>query len=221
MRERIEEAKKKGGVEEVILVAATKTVEPARIREAISCGIRDIGENRVQEARKKIEILGRENIRWYMIGHLQKNKVKYAIKMFDMIQSLDSLPLAEELERRLAKERKKMPVLVEVNIGRESTKFGIFPEKLKEFIHALREYPHLECRGLMCIPPWSENPENTRPYFARMRELMEEIKKENFPHVKMEILSMGMSDDFEVAIEEGANMVRLGRIIFGERKEGK
>ncbi|HEX67470.1 MAG TPA: YggS family pyridoxal phosphate-dependent enzyme [bacterium] len=218
IREKILDAMKISGVKEVQILAATKTVEPERIKEAIEAGITLIGENRVQEAKAKIEVLGKERVQWHMIGHLQRNKVKHAIKLFDMIESVDSLPLVEELEKRLSKAGKEMEILVEVNIGKEDTKFGVMPEEVKDFIYKLKDYPHLKCVGLMCIPPWFEDPEKVRPYFVQMRRIKEEIEKEGFPHVEMKILSMGMSDDYVIAVEEGANLVRLGRAIFGERK---
>ncbi|MCD6521715.1 YggS family pyridoxal phosphate-dependent enzyme [Candidatus Calescamantes bacterium] len=219
IRGKILDAMKISGVKEVQILAATKTVEPERIKEAIEAGITLIGENRVQEAKAKIEVLGKERVKWHMIGHLQRNKVKQAIKLFDMIESVDSLPLVEELEKRLSKAGKEMEILVEVNIGKEDTKFGVMPEEVKDFIYKLKAYPHLKCVGLMCIPPWFEDPEKVRPYFVQMRRIKEEIEKEGFPHVEMKILSMGMSDDYVIAVEEGANLVRLGRAIFGERKE--
>jgi len=219
--ERIEKAAQKSGRkrEDITLVAVTKTVEVERIREGIEAGIKEIGENRVQEAREKIPLLPREGIKWHMVGHLQRNKAKYAVRLFDMIQSLDSLSLAEELEKRCQKENRTLEVLIEVNIGGEETKFGVAPQEVISLIEKVKDFPHLKIKGLMCVPPWLEDPEKVRPYFIQMRELKEKVIEEKIPGVEMKYLSMGMTDDFEIAIEEGANMVRLGRAIFGERKK--
>ncbi|NOZ64356.1 MAG: YggS family pyridoxal phosphate-dependent enzyme [Caldiserica bacterium] len=220
VKRRVEKALSRAGrtTEDIVILAATKTVEVERIREAVEAGIREIGENRVQEAQSKIESLEREGLRWHMIGRLQRNKVKYAVRLFDMIQSVDSLSLCEELEKRLSRAGKELEILVEVNIGGEPTKGGIIPEELGSFLGKIGGFPHIKCKGLMTIPPWFENPEKVRPYFARMYAIWEKVKEAGFPGVEMKYLSMGMSEDFEIAIEEGANMIRVGRAIFGERK---
>ena len=220
VKSRVEKALSRVGrkPEEVTILAATKTVHAERIREAVEAGIREIGENRVQEAQRKIAVLGREGIRWHMIGRLQRNKVKHAVRLFDMIQSVDSLSLCEELEKRLSGLGKEMDILIEVNIGGEPTKGGIMPEELEAFLEKMASFRHIKCKGLMSIPPWCKNPEKVRPYFSRMYAIWERMKGAGFPRVEMKYLSMGMSEDFEIAIEEGSNMIRVGRAIFGERK---
>ncbi len=203
---------------EVILVAVSKTVEPARIREAVEAGVKILGENRVQEAREKIGELGRI-AHWHMIGHLQKNKAKYVAKDFDMLHSLDGISLLDELCKRLSKEgREGFPVLIEVKLSPEETKHGCAPEEVFALAREAVSRPHVHLCGLMTIAPYSENPEDARPFFRRLRELRDELQQGlgvHLPH-----LSMGMSGDFEVAIEEGATLVRIGTAIFGERVYG-
>ena len=220
VRERIERAAERAGrrPEEILLLGATKGVDVERIEAAIGAGLTDIGENYVQEARGKIERIGRDRVRWHMIGRLQRNKAKHAVRLFDVIQTVDSTKLADELEKRAAQEGRVLPVLVEVNIGREPQKAGVMPEELLRLCEHISRLPHLKLEGLMCIPPWSENPEDSRPYFAKMRELFERLKEAALPNVEMRWLSMGMSADFEIAIEEGANLVRIGTAIFGPRE---
>ena len=220
VRERIERAAERAGrrPEEILLLGATKGVDVERIEAAIEAGLTDIGENYVQEARGKIERIGRDRVRWHMIGRLQRNKAKHAVRLFDVIQTVDSTKLADELEKRAAQEGRALPVLVEVNIGREPQKAGVMPEELLPLCEHISKLPHLKLEGLMCIPPWSENPEDSRPYFAEMRELFERLKEAALPNVEMRWLSMGMSADFEIAIEEGANLVRIGTAIFGPRE---
>lgn len=223
VRERIERAASKVGrrSEEILLLGASKGVDVDRVVASIEAGLTDIGENYVQEAEGKIEKIGRNRVRWHMIGRLQRNKAKYAVKLFDLIQTVDFVKLADELEKRAAQEGRIVPILVEVNIGREPQKAGVLPEELFPLCEHISQLPHLKLEGLMCIPPWSDNPEDSRPYFAEMRELFERLKEANFPKGEIKWLSMGMSADFEVAIEEGANLVRVGTAIFGPRGEGR
>ena len=200
----------------VKLLAVTKTVLPVYINQAIEAGITDIGENYVQEARDKIEVIG-HNVRWHMIGHLQTNKAKYAVNLFHYIHSIDRPELAAELNNRLGKTGKKMNILIEVNVSGEETKNGVPADKAIDLIKNISSLENLSVKGLMTMAPYSESPENARPYFAALRKLQQNIIKEGIGGITMEELSMGMTDDFEIAIEEGATIVRVGRAIFGER----
>jgi hypothetical protein len=200
----------------VKLLAVTKTVLPVYINQAIEAGITDLGENYVQEARDKIEVIG-HNVRWHMIGHLQTNKAKYAVNLFHYIHSIDRPELAAELNNRLGKTGKKMNILIEVNVSGEETKNGVPADNTIDLIKNISSLENLSVKGLMTMAPYSENPENSRPYFAALRKLQQDILKEGIDRIKMEELSMGMTDDFEIAIEEGATIVRVGRAIFGER----
>ena len=200
--------------EEIKLVAVTKTATIEQIKEAISAGVKIIGENKVQEAKEKYQILSAD-IEWHLVGHLQTNKVKYAIEIFDLIHSVDSIKLAEEIDRRSQQFGMITNVLVEVNVSGEETKYGIKPEEVEYFLKEISEFSRIKVRGLMTIAPITEDKEEVRPYFRKLRELSKEIKRKNIKNVKMDYLSMGMTEDFEVAIEEGANMVRIGRGIFG------
>ena len=202
---------------EITLVAVTKTVSPDIIGQAISLGLDTFGENKVQEARTKISQIG-EKVNWHMIGHLQTNKVKEAIEFFNLIHSIDSLRLLEELNQRAGKINKKVDILLEVNVSAERSKYG-FPEgEILRVIKAMEKYPSLKLHGFMTMAPLSPRAEDSRPYFRRLFNLSQEISGEILPeNVEMRYLSMGMTQDFEVAIEEGANMVRVGRAIFGER----
>ncbi len=198
----------------VLMLAVSKTHPPEVVAEAAKLGLSIFGENKVQEAKAKIpQCPGR--LRWQMIGHLQSNKCRDAVALFEMIQSVDSLSLAEELSKRADQAAKTMPILLEVNSAGEASKFGYSPGKLLEELVAINKLPRLEVHGLMTVPPWAPNPEKVRPIFQQLRELREkcnEILGAPLPH-----LSMGMSGDFEVAIEEGATIVRLGTALFGER----
>jgi len=197
----------------VTVVAATKDRTPEEIRAALAAGIQHIGENYVQEAARKREVLV-ESALWHMIGRLQANKATKAAVLFDWVQTVDSLRLAQRLEAAASRAGKRLPVLIQVNIGREPQKAGVLPEEVEPLAQALRELPHLELRGLMAIPPPPERPEDSRPYFRAMRKLFEELRAEGFP---LDTLSMGMSADWEVAVEEGATMIRLGTALFGPR----
>jgi pyridoxal phosphate enzyme (YggS family) len=213
---RIEEAARRarrdpGGIK---LVAVSKTVEPARIKEAIEAGISVLGENYVQEARKKIEEIGR-GVTWHFIGHLQSNKAKSAIHLFDMIHSVDNLSLAKELNRRAEQEDRTVRALIEVNLAQEATKFGTDEEKLFDLARGMLQLNHLSLEGLMTMPPYFDDPERGRPYYVKLRELRERMVQEGIP---IKELSMGMSNDFEIAIEEGATYVRIGTAIFGPRE---
>jgi pyridoxal phosphate enzyme (YggS family) len=218
VKERMAEAALRSGrsPDSVRLVAVSKTVEADRIREAIEAGVKILGENRVQEAERKISLLGRD-VEWHLVGHLQTNKAKVAVSLFDLIHSLDSVHLAQVLDRQGEKQGKVVPVLVEVNLAREESKSGVAAEELEGLLLAISSLQHLEVQGLMAIPPFCEKPESVRPYFRRLRTLAEEVSRLRIPNVRMEHLSMGMSHDFEIAIEEGATMVRVGTAIFGPR----
>jgi len=214
--EKIEKAARKMGRDpnEIKLVAVSKTVEVARIKEAIEAGISILGENYVKEAQKKIEEIGRP-VSWHFIGHLQSNKAKYAIRLFDMIHSIDSFPLAEELDRRAEQADRLIKVMIEINLSKEATKFGTDEEMVLNLAKRIQNLKHLSLEGLMTMPPYFDSSEMSRPYYVALRELKERMIKEGIP---MEELSMGMSNDFEVAIEEGATYVRVGTAIFGARE---
>jgi PLP dependent protein len=218
-RDMAEAARKSGrAVSAVRLMAVTKTVDERRIGEAIAAGVDVVGENYVQEAQRKIEALGR-NVEWHMIGHLQTNKAKYVVKLFDVIHSMDGMALALELDKRARAAGRVIGVLIEVNVSGEQTKSGLSPEKVLPLVREAAPLKGIEIRGLMTMPPWFDDPEDARPYFAALRELRDRIEGEHIEGVSMEELSMGMSTDYRVAIEEGATIVRVGRGIFGERPE--
>jgi PLP dependent protein len=200
----------------VRLVTVTKTVALDGIRQAVVAGAAILGENRVQEAKEKIEALGAV-ASWHLIGHLQTNKAKYAVKLFDLIHSVDTIALAKELDRQAGKIGKKQDVLIEVNIAGEASKAGMAVREAPALAREVARLQNLSVQGLMTMPPFSEDPEASRPYFQVLRELAETITKENIPGLSLRELSMGMSGDFEVAIEEGATLVRVGTAIFGER----
>ncbi len=218
VRGRIAEACRRAGRDpgEVTLIAVSKGHPPEAVRAAHEAGMTIFGENRVQEASQKIPLCP-SSLVWHMVGHLQRNKVRKALPLFEMIHSVDSLRLVEALERECSRLGKVLPVLIEVNVAGESSKYGVAPENLRELLDAAAGCGHLEVRGLMTMPPWSPDPEKVRPYFARLRELLVKAGEE-WGHGLVE-LSMGMSADFEVAIEEGATMVRIGTAIFGRRPE--
>ncbi len=222
VRARIEAAARRAGRSpaEIELMGVTKQVEPRRIREAYEAGLRLFGENRVQEFAEKINLLrDLADARFVLIGHLQTNKAARAAELFAGVDSLDSLRLAEKLDSAAAKLGKKLAVLVEVNLAGEAAKSGVAPDsrELEELLAAAPRLAALEFRGLMAIPPHTDDPEGARPYFRRLRELRDALRARNLPAVGMQTLSMGMSHDFEVAIEEGATCLRLGTAIFGER----
>ena len=216
VRERIERAAQKAGRDpkEIKLVAVSKTVEVDRIKEAIEAGVSILGENYVQEAQEKIEALGKP-VSWHFIGHLQSNKAKYAVRLFDVIHSIDSIPLAEELNRRAEQPDRVIRVMIEVNLSKEATKFGTDEERVLNLARRIQNLDHLSLEGLMTMPPYFDSPEMSRPYYVALRELKDRMVKEGIP---LKELSMGMSNDFEIAVEEGATYVRVGTAIFGPRK---
>ena len=201
---------------DVRLMAVTKTVDDHRIQEATQAGIDILGENYVQEARRKIDMMGRP-AQWHLIGHLQTNKVKYVVKIFDMIHTIDRVELAEALNKRCAQDGRIMKILVEVNVSGEAAKQGVHPDRVLPLMHQLSHFEFLSVQGLMTMAPWFDDPENARPYFSALRSLRDRIREVDIPHIAMTELSMGMSGDFEVAVEEGATIVRIGQAIFGER----
>ena len=220
VQERIHRACRRSGraVDEVRLIAVSKTKPAESVRQAYAAGLREFGENRVQEAAAKRRDLEDLDAVWHLIGHLQSNKAKQACRLFDWIQSIDSLHLAERIDREAAALGRKMPVLIEVHLGEEASKFGVEEDDLVRLAEAIGAFPSLELRGLMTLPPFFENPQDVRPFFRHLRELAGRMAARNLPGVSMHELSMGMSHDFEIAIEEGATIVRVGTAIFGERK---
>lgn len=219
VREKVRNAAKKvnRNPENIHLVAVTKNVSSEIIQKAVDAGISILGENRVQEASSKINRVNGK-VDWHMIGHLQTNKSKVAVELFSMIHSVDSVKLAKEIDKRASRIGKTMNILVQVNIGREETKFGVKPECVADFIRKIAPLSNIKIKGLMAMAPYSENPEDARKYFRRMKKLFDDIKNSKIENISMEYLSMGMTGDFEVAIEEGSNMVRIGTGIFGERR---
>lgn len=216
--DRINEAAYRCGrtAEDIQIVAVTKNVDSNTIMNAINLGIKNIGENRVQELKTKYELI-RQPVKWHFIGTLQSNKVKYIVDKVDLIHSLDRLSLAEELNKRGKKIDREIPVLVQVNVSKESTKSGVFEEDLFLFMDKIARFEYIKIKGLMTIAPYTSNEESVRPYFSRLRELFEEAKEQKYANADIQYLSMGMTNDFEIAIEEGSNMLRLGRAIFGDR----
>jgi pyridoxal phosphate enzyme (YggS family) len=202
--------------ENVELVAAAKTRSPGEIEEVIRAGVKIIGENYIQEAEKAFEAIGKR-VKWHFIGHLQKNKAKKAVKIFDIIETVDSYPLAYEINERCKQIDKIMPILIEINSGREKQKFGVFPEDALDLIQEISPLPQIKIMGLMTMGPRFGNPEDSRPYFIETRKIFDKIKALNLPRVEMEYLSMGMTNSYKIAIEEKANMVRIGTLIFGKR----
>ena len=201
----------------VNLVAVSKTVPVDKIREGIVAGAVQLGENYVQEARDKIETLADQPLTWHFIGHLQSNKAKYAARLFDLIHSVDSLKLAKALDKEAAKAGKVLPILIQVNIAGEETKSGVSEDDAVALVEQVSKLENLSVRGLMTMPPYFNAPEKVRPFFRRLRQLRDRIAAINLPGVSMDELSMGMTGDFEAAIEEGATLVRIGTAIFGER----
>ncbi|NQU03291.1 MAG: YggS family pyridoxal phosphate-dependent enzyme [Syntrophaceae bacterium] len=218
VRGKIADAAGKSGrsLSDVRLMAVTKTVDDERIMEAIEVGVDIIGENYVQEAKRKIEKMGK-NVEWHLIGRLQTNKAKYAVRLFDMIHSVDRLGVAVELDKRAKLAGNLMKILVEVNLSGEESKSGASREGAIDLIRDVSLLENLSIKGLMTMPPWFDEPEDARPYFAALRELRDRVAEKNINGVHMDELSMGMTGDYAVAVEEGATIVRVGRAIFGER----
>lgn len=227
LRERLEEVREKIAIvarrcgrepNEITLVAVTKTHPLAVLKEALAAGASDFGENRVQEAESKIPALENQEVRWHLIGHLQANKARRAVKLFDVVHTLDSASLAHRLDRSCAEEdRNELPVLIQVDLAGEAAKSGVTPADVGELVGIVSQCSRLRLRGLMTLPPFFDSPERVRPFFSRLRELRDQLQATGgFGEHKGE-LSMGMSHDFQVAIEEGATIVRVGTAIFGER----
>ncbi|TET18060.1 MAG: YggS family pyridoxal phosphate-dependent enzyme [Dehalococcoidia bacterium] len=203
----------------VELVAAAKTRQPEEILGVVEAGVKIVGENYVQEAVRAYEVIGNK-AKWHFIGYLQTNKVKKAVRIFDMIETVDSLEIAREIDKRCAQIGKIMPVLIEINSGREKQKSGVFPEKAEQLVKEISTCQNIRIMGLMTMGPRFGNPEDSRPYFVEAKKIFERIKKLNLPNVEMRYLSMGMTNSYKIAIEEGANIVRIGSKIFGERVYG-
>jgi len=201
----------------VRLVAVSKTIPEERIRQAIEAGVTLLGENYIQEAKNKIDLLSHYPVSWHFIGHLQTNKAKYAVKAFDLIHTVDSLKLALELDKQARKINKNQDILIQVNISKELSKFGIDPNVTLDLIRKISKLKNIVVRGLMTMPPFFKNPEQARPYFKALNNLHHFIKQADMPDVYMEELSMGMTGDYKIAIEEGATLVRIGTAIFGKR----
>lgn len=206
---------------DVTLVAVSKTVEPERIRQAIEAGVRVLGENRVQEASAKIPALAQiateRRVEWQLIGHLQSNKARRAVELFSAIQSVDSFKLAARLDGVASELGKRLPIFLEINLGGEEAKAGISPDEVLPLCEQVSKLPHLELKGLMAVPPFLDDPEEVRPFFRRLRKLRNEAQQAGIVGEQFKELSMGMSNDFEVAIEEGATVVRVGTALFGSR----
>jgi pyridoxal phosphate enzyme (YggS family) len=203
---------------DVLLVAASKGRSVPEVQAVLAAGVTHIGHNYVQEALPMFDTLGGQ-AHWHMIGHLQRNKVSKAYRVFDIIETLDSLRLARELEKRCAQSEKVMPVLVEINSGREASKTGVLPDQVDTFVRQLSDFQFLKVEGLMTMGPRFGNPEDARPYFQATREAFERLGKQNIPKVNMRYLSMGMTNSYLIALDEGANIVRIGTKIFGPRPE--
>ncbi len=223
IRERISAACARSGRDprDVKLVGVTKTVPIERIREGIEAGLNVLGENYVQEAVNKRAALAGLSLSWHCIGHLQTNKAKTAVECFDWIETLDRESLAVELNRRAEIAGIRIPVLIQVNIGAEETKSGVLPDELRSFLKLVSGFDLLDVRGLMALPPFFDQPERARPYFRQMRELLDMLRQESLSPERLAELSMGMSGDFDVAIEEGSTLVRIGTALFGSRSNLK
>ncbi len=202
--------------EDILLLAVSKTIDVPRIKEAVEYGLTSLGENKVQEIIDKYEPMG-EGIQWHLIGHLQTNKVKYIIDKVKLIHSVDSLKLAKEISKRAAQKDVTANILIEINIANEDSKFGVKPENTENLIREISSLEHICVKGLMTVAPFVENPEENRQYFRHMKELLVDINAKKIDNVNMNVLSMGMTGDYEVAIEEGATIVRVGTGIFGKR----
>jgi PLP dependent protein len=201
----------------VQLVGAAKTRTPEEILEAVDGGLEIVGQNYVQEAERVFEVIG-NRVKWHMIGHLQTNKAKKAARVFDMVETVGSTRLAQELDKVCGKMNKVMPILIEINSGEEEQKAGVMPEEATALIEEISGFQHVRVMGLMTMGPFEGDPEDSRPYFRKTRRIFDKIKAMNLPRVEMRNLSMGMSNSYKVAVEEGANIVRIGTLLFGERE---
>ncbi len=218
IKRKIETAAKVSGrnYEDILFLGVTKTVDVERIKILMDCGVKSLGENRVQELISKYELIGND-AKWHLIGNLQTNKVKYIIDKVELIHSVDSLKLAAEIDKQAKKIDKTVDILVEVNIAGEASKHGIEPSKVLDLIENISYFDNICVKGLMTVAPFVENPEENRKYFNQMRKIFVDIKSQNVDNIDMAYLSMGMTNDYEIAIEEGANIVRIGTGIFGKR----
>jgi len=203
--------------EEIRLIAVSKTMPAETVRQAIEAGVKDIGENYVQESRDKFQALVSLDVNWHFIGHLQSNKAKYVVRIFDLIHSVDSLKLARELNKQAKNVDKIQKILVQVNVAKEDTKSGIYAEGAIDLLKEIGQFENISVRGLMTMPPFFNAPDRVRPFFADLRKLRDKIEAAALPNIRMDSLSMGMTGDFETAIEEGATFVRVGTAIFGAR----
>jgi pyridoxal phosphate enzyme (YggS family) len=202
---------------DITVVAVTKTVEVARLREAVAAGVQFFGENYVQEARPKIQAIGRDRVKWHFIGHLQKNKVNPCLDFFDLVHSVDSFDLARRIAGRAQQQGRTYPVLLELNLSGETTKFGVRPPDLIPLMEQIETLENIEVAGLMTIPPARDDADESRPFFKRLRSLADDLDRRGYRRWNRRFLSMGMTDDFEVALQEQANLLRIGRGIFGSR----
>lgn len=218
VKQRISDACQRSGrnPEEITLIAVSKTKPVSMIEEVLETGVLEYGENKVQEIQDKYPVLPKE-IRWHMIGHLQRNKVKYIIDKVSLIHSVDSVRLAEQIEEEAAKKDMAVKILLEVNVAQEESKYGFLMEEVEAAILRIKDFPHVKIVGLMTIAPFVENPQDNRKYFKKLSDLSVDIKCKNIDNVTMGVLSMGMTGDYQVAIEEGATMIRVGTGIFGTR----
>jgi len=212
-------AAQKSGLDasKVTLIAVSKRKPPDMVQQAIDAGHRDFGENYIQEAMEKIDILGRKSAIWHFIGHLQSNKAKFAVKYFDLIHTVDTVKLAKEINRQAQKIGKTQRILLQVNIALETTKSGAEENEIMDIAKQVCQFDNLHVSGLMCMPPFFDDPEDARIYFKKLKQISKDVETLNLPHTAMTHLSMGMSNDFTVAVEEGATLVRVGTAIFGAR----
>ena len=205
-------------LDSIRLIAVSKTMPAELVKKAIEAGVTDLGENYIQEAREKVNTLATANVNWHFIGHLQSNKAKYAVRLFDLIHSVDTFKLARELNKHALKNDKIQSILIQVNVAQEDSKSGVYVEDTIALIRDISQLENVAVKGLMTMPPFFNAPEKARPFFAALRRLQDQIKAAGIPNIAMDELSMGMTGDFETAIAEGATMVRIGTAIFGERR---
>ncbi len=206
--------------EDITLIAVSKTIDTDRINYAVDCGVSNLGENKVQEIMDKYDHISK-NVKWHLIGHLQSNKVKYIIDKVELIHSVDSEKLAEEISRRAQQNNMKKDVLVQINVAKEDTKFGIDIEDAVDFVKSISRFDNICIKGLMTVAPYDEDPEKVRPVFRQLKQKFDQLAQLDIPNTDMKYLSMGMSNDYPVAIEEGSNMIRVGTAIFGKRNYNK